>query len=156
MPAFGEQFKRFFPGLIPIEDALWRGWLFGHEGDYDRFAYNVHVGQGVNVPARPLSDDPELDARLRAGYRQWTQKKIDVVGYQGPAYTIFEVEERPGTRALGQLLTYRDLLNALEPPTAPTTLALVALRLGQDMRQTFERQGVTIYLVEPRPPLPPG
>lgn len=156
MPAFGEQFKRFFPGLIPIEDALWRGFLFDHESEYDSFEYNVHVGEGVNVPARPLSDDPELDRRLREGYRQWTQKKIDAVGYQGPAYTIFEVEERPGTRALGQLLTYRRLLNELRPPTAPTLLALVAFRLGHDMRGAFEDQGVTIYIVEPRPLLPQG
>lgn len=156
MPAFGEQFKRFFPGLIPIEDALWRGFLFDHESEYDSFEYNVHVGEGVNVPGRPLTEDPELDARLRAAYRQWTQKKIDVVGFQGPAYTIFEVEERPGTRALGQLLTYRRLFQELRPPTAPTSLALVALRLGQDMRETFLEQGVAIFLVEPRPLPPPG
>lgn len=149
MPAQGEQFRRFFPGLIPIEADLWRAWLRDHEGDYDRFEYNVHVGQGVNVPARPLTDDPELDARLREAYRQWTQKKIDVVGFRGPSYTIFEVEERPGTRALGQLLTYRRLLNAQRPPTAPTFLALVCHRCGHDMRETFAEQGVTIFELEP-------
>ena len=65
--------------------------------------------------------------------------------------TIFEVEERPGTRALGQLLLYRELLHDLRPPTAPTSLVLVARRLGTDMRTTFERQGIEIFLVVPPP-----
>jgi len=152
MPALGEQFLRFYPGLIPIEASLWRTWLREHEGEYDRFEYNVRVGEGVNVPERPLTEDPELDRRLREAYRLWTQKKIDVVGFRGPSYTIFEIEERPGTRALGQLLTYRRLLNAQRPPTAETSLALVARRLGHDMRETFLEHGVAIFEVEPSPP----
>ena len=149
MPVLGEQFRRHYPGLIPVEADLWRAWLRDHEGEYDSFEYNVHVGEGVNVPARPLSEDPELDRRLRDGYRQWTQKKIDVVGHRGPSMTIFEVEERPGTRALGQLLTYRRLLHAQRPPTAPTFLALVCRRCGHDMRETFVEQGVEIFQLEP-------
>lgn len=149
MPATGEQFRRWFPGLISIEQDLWRSWLRDHEGDWDRFEYNVHVGAGVNVPERPLTEDPELDRTLREAYRKWTQKKIDVVGFRGPSYTIFEVEERPGTRALGQILTYRRLLHAQLPPSGPTFLALVCRRLGHDMRETFEEQQVEIFQVEP-------
>lgn len=149
MPALGEQFRRWYPGLIPIEADLWRAWLREHEGEYDAFEYNVHVGQGVNVPARPLAEDSELDARLREAYRKWTQKKIDVVGFRGPSYTIIEIEERPGTRALGQLLAYRRLLNAQRPPTAETFLALVCFRCGHDMRETFLEHKVQIYQVEP-------
>lgn len=149
MPALGEHRRRFFPGLIPIEQALWRRWLLEHEGEFDRFEYNVHVGRGVNVPDRPVAEDPELDASLREMFRKLTQKKIDVVGHAGPQRTIFEVEERPGTRALGQMLTYRELLSDQRPPLAPDRLVLVARRLGTDMRSVFERQEVEIFLVEP-------
>ncbi len=147
MPALGEQFRRHFPGLIPMESALWRVWLREHEGDFDRFEYNVHVGQGINIAPRALEDDPVLQDKIRKQFQQATQKKIDVVGFQAAAMTIFEVEERPGTRALGQLLTYRELLHDQRPPTAPTTLALVARRLGTDMRKVFERSDVQISLV---------
>lgn len=152
MPALGEQFRRHFPGLVPIESVLWRVWLEDHEQDYDRFEYNVHVGQGINIAPRSLEDTPELQEKIRKQFQQATQKKIDVVGFQGPAMTIFEVEERPGTRALGQLLTYRELLHTQRPPTAPTTLGLVARRLGTDMRAVFERSEVTIWLVIPPTP----
>ena len=152
MPALGEQFRRHFPGLIPGESALWRVWLVEHEQDYDRFEYNVHVGEGINIAPRSLEADPALQDKIRKQFQQATQKKIDVVGFQAAAMTIFEVEERPGTRALGQLLTYRELLHTQRPPTAPTTLALVARRLGTDMRTVFERSGVKIWLVVLPPP----
>ena len=152
MPALGEQFRRFFPGLIPIESQLWRTWLPEHEGEYDTFEYNVHVGEGINIAPRSLEGDPALQSKIQEQFRQATQKKIDVVGFQGDAMTIFEVEERPGTRALGQLLTYRELLHKQRPPTSVTTLALVARRLGTDMRTVFERSGVKIWLVIPPSP----
>jgi len=149
MPATGEQFKRFYPGLIPIEGALWRAWLREHEGEYDFFEYNVRVGQGINIAPRSLEGDPELQEKIRRQFQEATQKKIDCVGHQGPGVTIFEVEERPGTRALGQLLTYRELLTAVRPVLGPWTLAIVAERLGNDMRAVFVGQGVRIYLVTP-------
>lgn len=147
MPALGEQFRRFFPGLVPIESALWRSWLQDHEQDYDRFEYNVHVGEGINIAPRVLEGDPELQDKIRRQFQQATQKKIDAVGHQGPSMTIFEVEERPGPRALGQLLTYRELLHAQRPPVAPTNLGLIARRLGPDMRAVFERSAIKIWLV---------
>ena len=147
MPAQGEQFRRHFPGLIPIESALWRVWLVTHEQDYDRFEYNVHVGKGINIAPRELEDDAELQAKIQKQFQQATQKKIDVVGFRADAMTIFEVEERPGTRALGQLLLYRELLHDLRPPTAPTTLILIARRLGTDMRTAFERNSIEIFSV---------
>lgn len=147
MPAQGEQFRRHFPGLIPIESLLWRVWLETHEQDYDRFEYNVHVGKGINIAPRALEDDAELQAKIQKQFLQATQKKIDALGFRADAMTIIEVEERPGTRALGQLLLYRELLHDLRPPTAPTNLILVARRLGTDMRAAFERNGIEIFSV---------
>ena len=89
----------------------------------------------------------ELQAKIQRQFQEATQKKIDVVGFRADAMTIIEVEERPGTRALGQLLLYRELLHDLRPPTAPTDLLLIARRLGTDMRTAFERQNVEIFSV---------
>lgn len=151
MPAFGEQFRPFYPGLIPVEAELWRAWCKDHESEFDAFEYNVHVGEGVNIAPRTLDGDPELQRRIQEQFRQATQKKIDAVGYQRGETWIFEVEERPGTRALGQLLTYETLLPRTKPDTGPITLAIVARRLGTDMLGVFESHGIVVYLVE----LPP-
>lgn len=145
--AAGEQNRPFFPGLIPIEAFLWRLWLREHEQEFGAFAYNVHVGQGVDPGVRPLTGDPALDARLRQQWIEATQKRIDVVGYALAETWVFEVEERPGTRALGQLLSYEVLLPASRPTTGQVVLAVVCRSLGRDMADIFEAQGIRTFRV---------
>ena len=164
----GDQFARFYPGLVPEEERLWRKFLREHELEYDEFLYNVRVGEGINIEKRPLTDDPELDRKLRQQFREATQKRIDVLGVRLGELWIFEVEVRPGTQALGQLVFYRGLLPRMpeiiarrgEPPNEsearllallrpqipPTTLAVVSERMGFDNRAVFEGAGVRIFL----------
>lgn len=143
----GEQFRKHFPGLIPIEAQLWRIWLQSHESDFDSFEYNVFVGKGVTVAPHVLEADTELERKLREQFRQATQKKIDVVGMRGNETWIFEVEERPGTRALGQLLTYSTLLPQKRPIPGAIQLAIVARRIGADMLTAFEDQGILVWQI---------
>jgi len=149
MPA-GEQFRRFFPGLVPVETAIWRRFLVDHELEFDRFEYNVFVGEGVVVAERALTGDPGLDTRLREQFRQATQKKVDVVGIQGGGTWIFEVEERPGPRALGQVLFYAALLPRTFNVAGPIVLAIVGERVGPDNRAVLEAYGVRVF--HQRPP----
>ena len=145
----GEQFRRYYPGLIPIEALLWRGWLREHETDFQAFEYNVHVGEGISHPMnRDLGLSPEIAESNARMFRMATQKKIDVVGFQGETTWIFEVEERPGTRALGQILTYRTLLAKQRPGLGLVALALVCRRLGLDMLETFEEAGIIVWQEE--------
>jgi len=145
----GEQFRNYYPGLIPIETELWRAWLREHEGEFQAFEYNVHVGQGVTVPARlEVGDDPVVAANVARAFQQATQKKIDVVGHHGDATWIIEVEDRPGTRALGQLLTYRTLLTKQRELLGPVELVLICRRLGADMLEAFDEAGVVVWKQE--------
>lgn len=144
----GEQFKRHFAGLIPIEARIWREWLKEHEGEFSEFTYNVLVGEGITPPARPITDDPEFDRKMREQYRRWTQKKIDVVGKRQSETWIFEIEERPGPRALGQLLMYETLLPRTFPVPGSVQLAIVGRRIGFDMLAVFEDQGFVVWRVD--------
>lgn len=143
----GEQFRRFYPGLIPIEDRLWREWLRVHEGEFDEFVYNLHVGEGIRPPDRPITGDEAFDRKMREAWLRWTQKKIDVVARKGGELWIFEVEERPGPRALGQLLMYEELLPRTHNLPGPFTLALIARRIGADVLTAFEAQGIVVWQV---------
>lgn len=144
----GEQFKRHYPGLIPIEARMWREWLVEHEGNFEEFHYNVLVGEGINPPARPISGDEAFDQKMREVWKKWTQKKIDVVGRKGGEWWIFEVEERPGPRALGQLLMYRTLLPATFAISGPISLALIARRIGRDVLLALDENGVVVWRVD--------
>ena len=150
MPA-GEQFRRYFPGLVPVEEAIWRRFLVEHEMEFDRFDYNVFVGEGVVVAERALTGDEKLDARLREQFRQATQKKVDVIGVQGSTRWIFEVEERPGPRALGQVLFYAVLLPRTYELPGPVILAVVGERFGPDNRAVFESLSIRVFHCPPPP-----
>lgn len=146
MPA-GEQFRRYYPGLIPMEERLWRTWLKEHETDFEAFEYNVRVGEGIRIAPRALDADPVLQEKISRQFQEATQKKIDVVGRRGGEVWIFEVEERPGTRALGQLISYQTLLPRTRLVEGPIVLALVARRIGGDNLIVFEDAGVVVWRV---------
>lgn len=136
-----------YPGLIPVESRLWRAFLLEHEGQFHDFEYNVRVGEGISPGNRVFSDDPELDAKLRADWRDVTRKRIDVVAREGPATWIFEVEERLGVRALGNLLLYVTLLPKKRELEGPLFLAVVTRRLGPDMREAIERADARVFTI---------
>lgn len=141
----GESERRYYPGLIEEETRLWRRWLRLYERDFVAFEYNVRVGQGVRVPRRAITGDPVLDEQFRELFRQWTQRKVDVLGFKGPETWIIEVEERPSTRALGQLLAYQELLPDVRPNVGPVQLALVCVFLGPDMLRVVEAQDILVF-----------
>ncbi len=141
----GEQFRRFYPGLIRGEAEVWRAWLREHESEYEAFEYNVHVGEGVNIAPAILKDNPELQEKMRLQFLRATQRKIDVVGYREGVVWIFEVEEEAGTTALGQLLTYRLLLTLARDIRGTVELAIVAATIGRDMLEVFDEAGVVVW-----------
>ncbi len=147
MPAFGEHLKRYYPGLTPREERVWRHWLVDHESEFDSFLYNVHVGEGVRVtPAEMLKTDA-VAAAIAESYRKATQLKIDCVGIRGNDWWIFEVEDRARTATLGQLLVYAQLLPKAVAGIGPTELAVVCRFIGPDMVEAFEENGIVIFQV---------
>lgn len=144
----GEQFRTYFPGLVPIETKIWREWLKEHEGDFDSFEYNVHVGEGIKAPERAITNDPEFDQKMREMWKKLTQRKIDVVGYRAGEVWIFEVEDRPGTTALGQLQFYETLLPRTRETPEPIQLAVVGRRIGDDVLRVFEEHNVVVWRVD--------
>ena len=147
MPAFGESIRPYYPGLVPVEAAIWREWLRENQQNYDRFEYNVLVGEGSPLPATRGTGNPELDAALERAWKVSTQRKIDAVGYRGSDVSIFEVKETATMGALGQLLVYDDLLPIARPGVANVDLVCICTRLPRDLVGAFEAQGIGVYVV---------
>src|SRR6266436_3196531 len=115
MPAFGEHLKRYFPGLTPREERVWRFWLKEHEDEFDYFRYNVYVGEGVRVTQDQMLQADALAMSLAETYRRATQLKIDCIGVRGNDWWIFEVEDRCRSGTFGQLQVYGTLLPRAVP-----------------------------------------
>jgi len=148
VPATGEQNRRYFPGLKPDEERVWRVFLHSFEGQFTRFYYNVMLGEGQVVSPSALVGFPKLMEAHREWWRNLTRRKADVVALaEDGAWWLIEVEHKCGPGALGQLLLYDNLL-------APSTgveadfLAVVCAEIRDDTAEALAALDVLIYQVD--------
>lgn len=99
-PAITFQADRLrFPGMQLREILIWKNWLYGNSTRFDRYEYNVRLGDGVD----PGPSYPDSSRRMWIAN---SMKRVDVVAVKGERVTIIEVEENPGLTAFGQLAGY--------------------------------------------------
>jgi hypothetical protein len=129
-----------YPGMAPREVIIFRAWLALHQTEYDRFDYNVRVGNGTDP-------GPMYPAIYRQQYIENTQKRIDAVGWQGSQPTIIEVKDRATASCMSQILTYKVLWPVTFPNTPPPKLLLVTNRVAADMPMVLDASGITLEIV---------
>lgn len=131
-----------FPERNLRESAIIRDFLQQHIGEYDRYSFSVRVGQG-------LTPDPEHLAGVQRSTVFSTQKRIDMMAWQGDQPFIFEVKDRLNVYVLGQLQSYAHLWSE-EHPDAPAPRLVAITRYGDpDIERVLEANGVDVYLYEP-------
>lgn len=129
-----------YPHMLPIEVELWGRFLLGHGGEWVRFEYDLHVGEGIPV-------SPEWPENIKAMAYAVTAKRIDAVGFRPGEVTIFEVKPDAGLAAIGQLISYRELYVRQFAPPERIGLAVVTDNITPDEEYVYEKQGIEIYLV---------
>lgn len=131
--------KSFYPHLLPIETAVWREFL-GKWGDlWDRYEYDIHVGEGIQVGKKGENKYADNFATL-------TQKRIDAIGWAGNKPTIFEVREAANLELLGKLIGYSVLWERQFPMAESPDIALVCRRIGPDDLSVAASQRIEVYL----------
>jgi len=122
------------------EILVWRNWLKLHQAEFDRFDYNVRIGTGVDPgPAFP-QNIRDMAIAIRS-------LRLDAVGWQGAAATIFEVKRRAGPENVGQLLTYRAVWESQQLSAAAPTLVLVCSDLIQHILPIVQQSNIRLDLV---------
>lgn len=96
-----------YPHMKPEDIAIWERFLLRYPDYFDTVDYDYKVGEG-NMPTFRQA------ANMEKGWRDLTQKKIDVVGYKGDMITIVEVKPRARANALGQMWMYDELYKRQE------------------------------------------
>jgi hypothetical protein len=150
--ALGAELNRVsYPGLNSSSVDLWRKFLRYYEDAFESYAYNVHVGEGIQAPAY-------LTDAEKALWKQLTQKRIDVVAERFRETWIIEIVERPGLAAVGQLMGYVHLGQKYLQTRETVRAGLICARLGHDMAEIFRAQAVPVFLFPPagQPSFPPS
>jgi hypothetical protein len=126
--------------MAPREVIIFRAWLALHQNEYDRFEYNVRVGNGTDPGA-------QYPAIYRQQYIENTQKRIDAVAWKGQQPTIVEVKDRATASCMSQILTYKALWPLTFPNTPAPKLLLVTNRVAADMPLVLDASGITLEIV---------
>lgn len=131
--------RKAYPERTDGESAVIRAFLLVHLHEFDSLVFGKRVGQG----------EPPDPTHLPAIQQQTvlnTQKRIDILAFQGSQPIIVEVKQRVTPAALGQILTYRHLYT-LENPNAPDPeLWVVGRTSDADTLSSFAAHGVTVFL----------
>ncbi len=129
-----------FPHMLPGDVELWKRFLFDYGKYFEKFDYDVRVGEGIPV-------DPAWPENIKVAAKLLTQKRIDAIGYHREEVWIFEVKPDAGLSALGQLLGYRDLYVKQFGEPKKLYLAIVTDRINPDEEYLFKKNGIRIYVV---------
>ena len=124
--------------MSPYECYLFDYFKGVHGNEYDRFVYDLHVGEGMVPPAHLSQPYRDLSVSL-------TQKRIDAVGFRGAQPFIFEVKPHAALSALGQLIAYKDLFERQFSPEQSPRLAVITDFHGRDEQFLFGKHDITIY-----------
>lgn len=129
-----------YPAMQVDEILVWRNWLALHQGEFDRFDYNVRIGTG-------LDPGPAFPQNIRDMAIAIRSLRLDAVGYKGATATIFEVKRRAGPENVGQLLTYRAVWIAQALSPAPPALVLVASDVMTHILPVVQQSQIQLVIV---------
>lgn len=88
-----------YPHLSRAETDIWNRFVIKYPDFCDRVDYDIIVGSGPR-PNENLDQEWENNAHYLGSY------KIDVIGYKNDIIYIFELKQRAGPSAIGQLFSY--------------------------------------------------
>lgn len=131
-----------FPERNLRESAIIRDFLQAHINEYQRFSFSVRVGQGATP------DSEHLPGIQKATIFS-TQKRIDMMAWQGAQPYIFEVKDRLNVYVLGQLQTYAHLWLEENPDALEPRLAAIVRYGDPDIERVLEANAVDVYIYTP-------
>ena len=126
--------------MSPGEEKLWDRYLAWSPYAFLKLTYDLHLGDSA-----PL--DPTWQPWLVNLVLATSRKRVDVIGETDKEIIIYEVKERAGMNALGQLLCYEALYREEYKPTKPIRKAVITDRLPPNMEILFPQFNVEVIIV---------
>jgi len=140
MPLEEEILYPKFKHMLPAERRIWSKFLIRYGDKYRDYNYDVHLGKGL-----PL--DPTWPEYIKRLVKSITTKRVDAIAKRDGIPVIFEVKERAGMSALGQLLAYRKLYKKQYRYKGRVDLVCVCERVAPDLEVVYKAHKVQLVLV---------
>jgi len=137
---FAYEKRRKYPHMIGEDVPVWERFIDAFPEWFESVDYDWRVGEGV-APAVDLGEPYKRMSKALS------QKRIDVVGWNGDAPTIVEVKDRAGLSAVGQVLGYRDLWRREFRYLGDPAVLLVCGRVTRDDEMVMEAEGIPVEVV---------
>ena len=128
-----------YPHMKPADVRIWERFLRDHHDFFERVDYDVHVGKGAEFLS---SDESTPDGRENRLY----QKKIDVVGYRNDSTTLIEVKPIADVKALGQILTYKELYMGTRRGEPNPHMLVLCEKIMAEMKQVYRGKGISVIV----------
>lgn len=129
-----------YPHMVQLEIDIWKGFLRKYGERFDRYEYDVHVGEGVGwVPG--LSEPYQTMAITIS------KKRIDVMAYKRNMAYIIELKCFANFQGIGQLESYKTLYQDKHGKGTVEGLIMVAYRADQDITKVARERNIRIMLV---------
>jgi len=130
---------KHYPERTDGESAVIRAYLLEHLSEYDRVQFSVRIGT-------PIVPDPSHVQSVQDNTIFSSKLRIDILGWRGNALDLIEVKQRITPASLGQILTYRHVLQRDLPDAPEPRLVVVGREASQDAVDALTAHGVTVYV----------
>ena len=128
-----------YPERTDGESKVIRAYLMEHITEYEHLDFSVRIGTAV-VP------DPAHPQSVQDGAVFSSKLRIDILGWRGGGLDLIEVKQRITPASLGQILTYRHVLQRELPDAPEPRLVVVGREASPDAVDALTAHGVTVYV----------
>jgi len=126
--------------MLASEVPIWYRYLDKNQDKYSKLYYNFALT--LRTPPKVYPDN------IVKSWMQSTAKRIDVVGIRvDGSIDIIEVSDHAGLRAIGQIITYKDLWNQIKPMKGKINPIIVCEYANPDMKFMAKKYGFKIIEV---------
>lgn len=126
-----------YPHMKPEDVAVWERFIAQNPAFFETVSYDVPCGRGAEV-------NPDHPEEIQRDHTILTQKKIDVVGFNGNIATVVEIGPIADMRKLGQILTYYELFTTDHPEIALIQKMVICGSIERELEKLFERNEIQV------------
>ena len=139
-PKYSTDWRGKPPHMLAPDQPVWYRFLDQAAPQFLSLYYDCLLG-GPTLTGSDIQDP------MKRMWRAVTSKRADAIAETQTETWLIEVSSYPGMRAIGQLLTYRNLWREDPRIKKPTKMVLVADDFDPDIMSTLTLMDISLHLV---------